>query len=106
EPRTTVSTMTDPSQRNDAPVWHALSADDCLQRLGSTAHGLGADEAARRFAEHGPNRLPPPARRSAFLRFLLQFHNLLIYVLLAAGVITALLGHWIDSSVIFGVVVI
>ncbi len=98
--------MTDPSQRNDASVWHALSADDCLRQLGSTAHGLGADEAARRFAEHGPNRLPPPARRSAFLRFLLQFHNLLIYVLLAAGVITALLGHWIDSSVIFGVVVI
>ncbi|MDO9466670.1 MAG: cation-transporting P-type ATPase, partial [Thiobacillus sp.] len=39
-------------------------------------------------------------------RLLLQFHNVLIYVLLAAGVITALLGHWLDSGVIFGVVVI
>src|SRR5690606_29663637 len=49
---------------------------------------------------------PPPARRSALVRFLMQFHNVLIYVLLAAGVITALLGHWVDSGVIFGVVVI
>jgi magnesium-transporting ATPase (P-type) len=45
-------------------------------------------------------------RSAAFLRFLLQFHNVLIYVLLAAAVVTALLGHWIDSGVILGVVVI
>jgi magnesium-transporting ATPase (P-type) len=36
------------------------------------------------------------------LRFLLQFHNVLIYVLLAAAAITALLGHWVDSGVILG----
>ncbi|MFP5505940.1 MAG: cation-transporting P-type ATPase [Gammaproteobacteria bacterium] len=98
--------MTENDIRRESHDWHALAAEECLQRLDGTRHGLHADEAARRLAEHGPNRLPPPARRSALLRFLLQFHNLLIYVLLAAGVITALLGHWIDSGVIFGVVVI
>lgn len=40
------------------------------------------------------------------MRFLLQFHSVLIYVLLAAGAITALLGKWVDSGVIFGVVLI
>ena len=87
-------------------AWHAVSGEDSLQRLDSSPQGLPAAAAAQRLAEHGPNRLPPPARRSALLRFLLQFHNLLIYILLAAGGITALLGHWVDSGVIFGVVVI
>ncbi len=98
--------MTDSIPSPPPPSWHALSGDDCLRRLHSSERGLASDEAARRLADHGPNRLPPPARRTAFTRFLLQFHNLLIYVLLAAGVVTALLGHWIDSGVIFGVVLI
>jgi magnesium-transporting ATPase (P-type) len=98
--------MTETAPLTAPTDWHALPTDACLEKLATSAHGLGGDEAARRLAEHGPNRLPPPARRSVLLRFLLQFHNLLIYVLLAAGVVTALLGHWIDSGVIFGVVVI
>jgi len=100
------STMSAPNPANHPAVWHSLASDDCLRRLDSSVHGLASAEAARRLAEHGPNRLPPPARRSAFVRFLLQFHNLLIHVLLAAGVITALLGYWVDSGVIFGVVLI
>ncbi|ENO86760.1 putative cation-transporting P-type ATPase [Thauera linaloolentis 47Lol = DSM 12138] len=55
---------------------------------------------------HGPNTLPEPPRNGPLKRFLLQFHNVLIYVLLAAGVVTLLLGHHVDSGVIFGVVLI
>ena len=40
------------------------------------------------------------------MRFLLQFHNILIYVLLAAAAVTALLGHAVDTGVILGVVLI
>ena len=58
-----------------------------------------------RLARHGPNRLPEPARRSAILRFLAHFHNILIYVLLAAAAITASLGHFIDTGVILAVVI-
>jgi magnesium-transporting ATPase (P-type) len=68
--------------------------------------GLSSDEAGERLRTHGPNALPATGRRSPFERFLRQFHDVLIYVLLVAGVITALLGHYIDSGVIFGVVVI
>jgi magnesium-transporting ATPase (P-type) len=67
---------------------------------------LDEGEARRRLSRYGPNRLTPPQRRGPLLRFLLQFHSVLIYVLLAAGVITALLGEWVNSGVIFGVVVI
>ncbi len=44
--------------------------------------------------------------KSALTRFLLQFHQPLVYILLAAGVITALLGEVVDSSVILGVVLV
>ena len=73
--------------------WHALNADAALTGQGSTSAGLNATEAAQRLAAHGPNRLTPPKKRGPFLRFLLQFHNVLIYVLLGAAVVTALLGH-------------
>lgn len=89
-----------------APFWHAISAQEALALQDSDPKGLGDSEVAQRLTRFGPNRLPAPKRRSAVLRFLAQFHNLLIYVLLAAAVITALLDHWIDALVILGVVLI
>ncbi len=93
-------------QPDAPPAWHGLDADAALARLGATRAGLAPEEVEARRARHGANRLPPPPRTPAWQRFLLQFHNVLIYVLLAAGVTTALLGHALDSLVIFGVVVI
>ncbi len=86
---------------------HACSSAQVLARLAVEPHqGLSADEAAARLARHGLNALPAPKRTGALKRFLLQFHNVLIYVLLAAGGVTALTGHWVDAGVILGVVVI
>ncbi|MFA7535420.1 MAG: cation-transporting P-type ATPase [Desulfuromonadales bacterium] len=92
--------------RESSPVWHALAAEEVLTRLDSRRTGLTNSEVARQQERFGPNRLPPPRRRTPLQRFLLQFHNVLIYVLLAAAGITALLGHLTDSAVIFGVVLI
>jgi magnesium-transporting ATPase (P-type) len=86
--------------------WHTLGTDETLAEQRTINTGLSAAEAAQRLAEHGPNRLTPPKKRGPLLRFLLQFHNVLIYVLLGAAVVTALLGHWVDTGVILGVVVI
>jgi magnesium-transporting ATPase (P-type) len=85
---------------------HAESIETVIDTLNTNRSGLSQAEAEARLARFGPNSLRPPKRRSAFMRFMLQFHNVLIYLLLVAGVITALLGHWLDSGVIFGVVVI
>lgn len=88
-------------------AWHAASAQQALDQLGTTAAGgLAAPEAARRLAAGGPNALPPPPGRGPLQRMLAQFNNVLIYVLLGAAAITALLGHMVDSGVIAGVVVI
>ncbi|MDW8323229.1 MAG: cation-transporting P-type ATPase [Burkholderiales bacterium] len=86
--------------------WHALNVEDCLRALGATRAGLDSAEAAARLARHGRNVLPPPRRRGPLMRFLLQFHNVLIYVLLASALITALMGEFLDSAVIAGVVLI
>lgn len=86
---------------------HALAAAEVVEALRTQrSTGLSADEAAERLQRCGRNQLPAPRRRSGLQRFMLQFHNVLIYVLLAAGIVTLFLGHFIDSGVIFGVVVI
>ncbi|MFN3936417.1 MAG: cation-translocating P-type ATPase [Gemmobacter sp.] len=92
--------MTD---RPAEPPW-ALSAREVAAAFDSPDRGLSAAEAAARMARHGPNRLPEPPRPGALVRFLRQFDNLLILVLLAAAGITALLGHWVDTGVILAVV--
>ena len=92
---------------NPGTHWHALAPRDTLARLESAEGiGLSAHEAAARLLRHGPNRLPPARRRGPLIRFLLQFHNPLIHVLLVAAAITFWLGHLMDASVILGVVVI
>lgn len=86
-------------------TWHAQPAVDVLEALRTFSYGLSMAEAARRLAEVGPNRLPEPAKRSPMLRFLRHFHNILIYVLLASGALTAVMGHLVDTGVILAVVV-
>ncbi|MBC7165661.1 MAG: HAD-IC family P-type ATPase [Roseovarius sp.] len=85
---------------------HDRTIEAVLAELDTTRNGLTGEEAARRLCEHGPNRLPEPPARSPVLRFLGQFHNVLIYVLLAAAAVTAALGQWVDTSVILAVVVV
>ncbi|WP_406672574.1 cation-translocating P-type ATPase, partial [Natronospira sp.] len=85
---------------------HAETKEQVLEALASGNEGLSPDEAARRLDQYGENRLRESQRPSPLRRFLRQFNNVLIYVLLAAGVITVLLGHWLDAAVIFSVVVI
>lgn len=86
------------------PIPHACPAADCLAALKTTPEGLTSLEAARLLAAHGPNRLPEVRGRGPVLRFLLQFHNVLIYVLLGAAAVTAALQHWVDTGVILAVV--
>ena len=85
---------------------HALAVDEALRQLSVERTGLAVGEAERRLADIGPNRLPAPAKEGLLKRFFKHFHDLLIYILIAAAGITAALGHWIDTAVILGVVVV
>jgi cation-transporting ATPase F len=86
---------------------HRLAAHEVVLLLETDPHrGLTGREAAERLARFGPNTLPADEGAGLLTRILRQLRHPLIYVLLAAGAITAGLGAYVDSAVILGVVVI
>ena len=91
----------------EPPGWHARHHDEAFEALSSSAtDGLTESVAAERLLEHGPNRIEGKAGRGPLLRFALQFHQPLIYILIVSGSIAAFLGEWADAGVIFGVVMV
>jgi magnesium-transporting ATPase (P-type) len=100
--------LLDPEQwrAERADNWHLLSGHHVIEAVRSSRDGLPSDEARSRLSQYGLNQLRERKGTSAWMRLLLQFHNPLIYVLLATAVVTALLHHWVDTGVIVGVVVI
>ena len=91
---------------HQAVPWHVLQADEALRRLDSNRGGLGAEQVRERLARYGANRLEGAARRGPLLRLLMQFHNVLLYVMIGAAAITALLGHWVDTGVLLAAVLV
>jgi cation-transporting ATPase F len=86
---------------------HALAAHEVVLLLETDSHrGLTAEAARERLERFGPNTLPAPRGAGILVRILRQFHHPLIYVLLVAGAVTAALHEYVDSTVIFAVVVI
>ncbi|RUR15317.1 cation-transporting P-type ATPase [Legionella sp. km535] len=92
--------------KNEQQIWHAKTAERVLAELKGSPSGLTKKEAQSRLKTYGYNRLPETVRHSVLLRFLLQFNNILIYVLLGAAIVTSLLHHIIDTAVILAVVLI
>ncbi|MEJ1356487.1 MAG: cation-transporting P-type ATPase [Candidatus Sedimenticola sp. (ex Thyasira tokunagai)] len=88
------------------PAWHTLESEKVFSHLDTNSEGLTSDDVQQRLDRYGYNRLPEIKPPSALMRLLLQFNNLLIYVLIGAGIVTVMLGHIVDAGVIFGVVVI
>lgn len=91
--------------RDHSTPW-ATPAEDVLTQLDSQPDGLDADQIRQKLETHGPNRLPDAPRPGPLMRLARQFNNLLILVLVGAALITAALGHWIDTGVIMAVVTI
>jgi magnesium-transporting ATPase (P-type) len=82
------------------------TVEQTLAGLQTHASGLNSADAQQRLNKHGPNALPEKKSRPVWLRFLAHFNDVLIYVLLAAAALTAVMGHWVDTLVILGVAVI
>jgi Ca2+-transporting ATPase len=97
--------MKKPSLKEASNAWHELPAAGAADLLDTDLEaGLSAAEVLKRREKFGENTLTVRKGRSEWLRFLLQFHAPLLYILLAASVVTAVLGEWVDSAVIFAVV--
>ena len=87
--------------------WHHLPAEEVVDLLESDAEaGLDVFEVKHRQERYGANVLTARSGPGALKRLLLQFHQPLIYILIAAGAVTLFLREWVDAAVIFGVVLV
>ena len=88
-------------------IWHQLPAEEVATVIDvNVSTGLSAEEVTTRQNKFGLNRVTARRGTPAWLKFLQQFNQPLVYILLLAVGVTAFLGEWMDSSVIFGVVLI
>ncbi|MFC1874785.1 cation-translocating P-type ATPase [Chloroflexota bacterium] len=91
--------------------WYQLTVDDTLKRLGSNRHGLTVSEVKDRLEKYGYNELKFK-KPSVIMRFLRQFHNPLVYILIAAAIVTGTLtgigseDMLADTIVILAVVIL
>ncbi|MDP3211765.1 cation-transporting P-type ATPase [Methylotenera sp.] len=93
-------------QEKPSTNWHTLSSVQVEEMLKTNVNGLTEAEARLRLSQYGPNKLARTKRRGLLVRFLMQFHNILIYVMIASACITAILGHWIDTAVLMMAVIV
>lgn len=94
-----------PQTGNTESRWHHLTAGEVIAELGTDpSQGLNAEQVCSLRDRYGSNTMTPRRGLPAWRKFLLQFHQPLIYILLAAVVITAVLGEWVDCTVILLVV--
>ena len=84
-------------------AWYQLELEQVFELLATDSNGLTTPEAKARLGKYGYNELKVK-KRSSLIRFLRQFHNALLYVLIVAAIVTFFLGHHTDTYVIIGVV--
>ncbi|MFB2836509.1 HAD-IC family P-type ATPase [Floridanema evergladense] len=84
--------------------WHSLPEDKISYLLNTDLeNGLSNEEAVRRKSEYGLNQLTAKKGKPAWLKFILQFNQPLLIILLSAGAIKAIIGEWLNAGVIWGV---
>jgi len=86
--------------------WYNLGRDEAVAALGSRHSGLSETEARERLRQHGPNQLRGKKKTPPVVAFLQQFLSPLIYVLLVAAVISAVMQHFTDAAVILAVLLL
>jgi Ca2+-transporting ATPase len=86
--------------------WHLISKEETLEMTGSQPGGLSASDAEERLAKYGLNELKEKKKKPAWLMFLLQFKDVMILILLAAAVVSGLMGDLKDATVILIIVVL
>lgn len=91
----------------DATPWHCMPINEILKRLNSNRDaGLSHDEAEKRLKQYGYNRLEEKEGISPFKLFLEQFNDFIVWVLIAASIVSGFLGEWVDAVAIIAIIII
>ena len=89
-----------------SPAWHALGEDSVLRLLDSTRAGLSQEVAATRLETYGPNELKQAAPVRPLVLLLGQFKSLIVWLLVAAAIVSGLMSEWVDCIAILSIVVL
>ncbi|MBL8342416.1 MAG: cation-translocating P-type ATPase [Rubrivivax sp.] len=95
-----------PASPTAPPAWHAQPAEAALAALDASPQGLSSAQVRERLARHGPNVLPEGRRRSPLRMLADQFADFMILVLLAAAVISGIVGEPADTAAIVVIVLL
>lgn len=104
--RTTETVGDQEAMNGGSPSWHALTIEQVFGELDSVPNGLSEAQAQARLREYGPNQMERGSRRSWLKILWRQFADPLVYVLLVAALLAALMGKITDGSVVLAVVVL
>jgi len=94
----------DDAETSEEP-WFTISAKEALARLESGKDGLSQPEAEERLRKYGRNEVIREKPKGPLHYIMKQINQPLIYVLLAAAIITSYLGEWVDAGVIVAVII-
>jgi P-type Ca2+ transporter type 2C len=86
--------------------WHCKEIDDVLIGLNTSEEGLSTEEAGRRLEVHGPNILKEMEKRGVFMMFVDQFTDFMILVLIAAAIVSGIIGDVTDTIAIVVIVIL
>ncbi|SQC70495.1 Calcium-transporting ATPase lmo0841 [Listeria fleischmannii subsp. fleischmannii] len=86
--------------------WYKLPLSDIFKKVETNEAGLGNSERGKRLAENGSNVLTKGKEDSELKKFFKHFNDLLIYVLIVAGILKGIVGSYIEMVIIFIVVII
>src|SRR5512133_1399930 len=90
-----------------APRWHHASVEEVLGFFRTdVASGLSSCEVESRGKEYGPNKLAEAPPERWWLKLLDQFNQLVIWILIAATILSAILGDWLEAGAILAIVVL
>jgi Ca2+-transporting ATPase len=86
--------------------FHTQAPEEVLELLRTTLSGLSASEAAQRLGHFGENALEEGRKKTLIIKFLEQFKELMVLILLVASVVSGAMGEWTDTAIILAVVII
>ncbi len=86
--------------------WYLKSVNEVIEELNSSTQGLSLYEAQRRLQQYGPNELKEKKKKTPFMMFLDQFKDFMILVLIAAAIISGVIGEPSDTIAIIVIVIL
>lgn len=87
--------------------WHSLTTDEAIEKLGTHAeNGLSEEQAAQRVTSYGLNKLDEAPPTTIWEMLWAQFNDFVIWLLIGAAVISAILGEWVEAGAIMAIVVL